>query len=118
MRAEGSAAAEAQEAARRPLCWAKAERRAAEPAPAACVGQGAEAGRGSTESGPPAVMWCRPQTEVWSVAELPAGPAGGPQPWSPVTRLWVVSESLPAPLTAKHTLDPTLNNPVTLTTIL
>lgn len=42
-------------------------------------------GPGSMESGPPAVMWCRPQTGVGSVAELLAGPAVGPQPWSVVT---------------------------------
>lgn len=99
------------EAARTAPCWAKAERRAAELAPAACVVQGAEAGQGWMESGPaPAVMWCRPQTEVWSVAELLTGPAVGPQPWSEAPRLWELSESLPAPLAVKQTLGLTLNS--------
>lgn len=65
--AELSAAAEVREAAQR----------AAELGQAACVEQGAGVGPGSAESGPPAVMW--------SAAELSAGPAVGPQPWSVVT---------------------------------
>lgn len=102
-RAEPGLTPELPAAAHKPLCWAKAE-----PGRAACVKRDAGAGPGWMEPEPPAVVWCRPQTEAWSVAELLAGPVVGPQPWSTATR---PLESLPPPPAGTQTAGSTFSDP-------